>query len=131
MDMMAICAAAVVTAVSAAALKKYSPETAAVIGIAGGILIFLYILMNASPFIAEIKTLTESSGLKEEYGTVLLKTVGICAICRFTADCCRDTGQQAAASRVEFAAKLSILLLSLPLFENILTVALSLLEQRA
>lgn len=128
MDLLAICGVAVTAALAAVALKKYSPETSAVITIAGGAMIFLSVLLQISPFINEIKNLTESAGISTDYTMILIKTIGICALCRFTADCCRDTGQQSLASRVELAAKLTIVLISLPLFEKILSTATALLQ---
>lgn len=128
MDILSICGVAIVASLTAVALKKYSPETSAVIAIAGGAIIFLSVLFQISPFINEINKLTESAGISSDYGMILIKTTGICAICRFTADCCRDTGQQSLASRVELGAKLTIVLISLPLFEKILTTATALLQ---
>lgn len=130
MDIVSICAVAIITTVAASSLKKYSYEISVLVGISGSVIIFIHVLMNIAPFINEIKLLTEISNLPDEYGIILIKTVGICALCRFTADCCRDGGQQAAASKVEFAAKLSIILISLPMFENILSFALSLLGHK-
>ncbi len=128
MDILSVCGVAIVASLTAVALKKYSPETSAVIAIAGGAMIFLSVLFRISPFINEINKLTESAGISSDYGSILIKTTGICALCRFTADCCRDTGQQSLASRVELGAKLTIVLISLPLFEKILATATSLLQ---
>ena len=42
---------------------------------------------------------------------------------QFTAELCRDAGEQVLASRVEFFCKVEIILLSLPLVRQILTLA--------
>lgn len=125
--MTALCGIALTAALAAAALRKYSPETSAVIAIAGGAMIFLSVLLQAVPVFSEITALSGKSGLDGNYAVILIKTAGICALCSFTADCCRDNGQQSLASRVELGARITIILTALPLFENILETASSLL----
>ena len=125
--MLALCAAALTAALTAAALRKYSPETSAIIAIAGGAMIFLTVLFQCMPLFAEMTALSEKSGLDGNYAVILVKTAGICALCSFTADCCRDNGQQALASRVELGGRIAVIVTALPLFENILQTASSLL----
>ena len=55
--------------------------------------------------------------------TPLLKALGIAVICQFTSELCRDAGETVLACRVEFFAKVEIILLSLPLLQNILLLA--------
>ena len=112
----------------AVALKRYSPEISAVLSVSAGAVILVGILLRAVPVVREISQLSERAGLGTVYGTVLLKTIGICFICRFTAETCRDSGQGALASKVERAGKIAVLLIALPLFEDILGIASGLLS---
>lgn len=120
MDILTICAVALTAAFAALAIRKYAPETSAVMGLAGGTAIFLIVLSKVSPLINEIRALLPETNMDVSYGVILLKTVGICALCQFTSDVCRDNGQAAIASRVELAAKLTIVLIALPMFRKIL-----------
>lgn len=129
MELPVICGIALTAVFAALALKKNSPETSALIAISAGVMIFLSILSEITPFINEIYRLVSSSGVEPSYAVILIKAVGICALCQFTSDCCRDNGQSSLASRVEFAAKLSILLISLPLFRTILSAASGLISR--
>lgn len=128
MEILSLCGVAVTAAISAAALKKYSPETSIVIAIAGGSIIFLAVLSDISPFINQTYSFIDNAGINSDYGEILIKTVGVCAVCQFTSDCCRDSGQSSLASRIEFASKLTIVIMALPLFENILSVVSGLLH---
>ena len=83
--------------------------------------------MNLSPAIKEITTLLSGVGLSEKYGIILFKSLGVCFLAQFAADSCRDAGENALASKVELAGKISILVLSLPLFEEIAQTALGLI----
>ena len=47
---------------------------------------------------------------------------------RFVYDTCKDAGQGAIATKLEIAGKLSILVLSLPLFQSLLTIVAELLS---
>ena len=111
---------ALTAAFCALALKKTAPEVSAVLAVAAGGALLLRALSGISPLIGFLRTLTEASGLNPSYSAILLKTIGICFVCQFTADACRDAGQSSLASKVELASKLSVLLLALPLFESIL-----------
>ncbi len=130
MEILTVCGIAVTGAFAALALKKYSPETSAMIAVAAGVMIFLSVLTQISPFFRELNELINKAGVDSSYGVILIKTIGICAVCQFTSDCCRDNGQNSLASRVELAGRLSILIISLPMFENILSAAAGLLSDR-
>ena len=87
----------------------------------------LSVLSRITPVLGEIRRLMESAGMNSVYGSVLLKTVGICFLCQFTADACRDAGQSSLAAKVELACKTAVLLISLPLFETILGLVTALI----
>ena len=66
-------------------------------------------------------------GISGEYGVILLKTLGVCFLTQLSADSCRDAGEGALAAKVELAGKLFIVILALPLFQQIAGSALSLI----
>lgn len=127
MELTGILALALTAAFCAVALKKYAPETSVVIAVAAGAVILIEVLLRVSPVVQEIGGLLSRAGLDGSYGTVLLKSLGICFVCQFTSEACRDAGQAALASKVELAAKLSLLLIAFPLLEGILGTAAGLL----
>lgn len=127
MELTGILALALTAAFSAVALKKYAPETSAVIAVAAGAVILMELMTRVSPVIQEINTLISGSGLDSYYGPVLLKTLGICFVAQFAGDACRDSGQSSLASKIELAAKLAMIVIALPLFENLLHTAANLL----
>ena len=128
MELFGTLALAMTAAFSAVALKKYAPETSVVIVVAAAAAILLSVLSQITPIIHELNSLLSKAQLNASYGEVLLKTIGICLECQFTSDACRDAGQSAIASKVELAAKTTIVILSLPLLEGLITVVSSLLQ---
>lgn len=127
-DILLTAGLAAAAAFAALALKKYAPEISAVLSVAAGAVILISVLHRMSPIISQITQLSDKAGLSSAYGRVLIKTIGICFLCRFTADTCRDSGQSALASKVELAGKISVLLIALPLFADILSIVSGLLN---
>ncbi len=122
-----MCVLALAAAFCAVALKKYAPETSAVIAVAAAALIALYVLGEFSPLSETIRSLSEGTGIQSA-ASVLIKTVGICALAGFTSDACRDTGNSSLASKVEFAARITIVISALPLINTVLTTVKDLLN---
>lgn len=122
MELLGTAALALAAAFCAVALKKYSPEIAVALVVAAGVVLLLPIVSQTMPIVRTMQQMTDSIGLDPSYGVVLVKTVGVCFLCQFTADSCRDAGQNALAAKVEWAAKVTVLLLALPLMEHILQV---------
>ena len=63
------------------------------------------------------------------YFSVMLKALGVCVLCRVCSDVCRDCGDATASGAVESAAKLTLVLLSLPLVEELIGYAAELVER--
>lgn len=127
MSLAAVIGIAVTAAILASMLRRYHPEYAMVLAIAAGSILMIGILLGFSPAADQIRLLLDSSGLNGEYAEILFKSLGICFLAQFAADACRDAGESALASRVELAGKMAVVLLSLPLFGEITSVALGLL----
>ena len=127
MNVVGIAGIAIVSAIIAVMLKRYHQEYAVIVSIIAGVVILVQIFANILPAISQINTLLSSSGVSNEYALILFKALGICFLAQFAADSCRDAGENALASKVELAGKLSIILLSLPLFEKIASTALALI----
>ncbi len=127
MDIVQIAGIALCAAVVAAALRRYHQEYAVLVGIAAGAVILLGIFSGVAPAVRQIGTLLSAAGLSSEYAAVLLKTLGICFLTQFSADSCRDAGENSLASQVELAGKIGIVILALPLFEKIAQIAVKLI----
>ena len=59
---------------------------------------------------------------------MLINTLWLCVVCEFVSDCCKDAGQGALASKVEFASRVTVIITALPLFRNILNTAMELMK---
>lgn len=128
MDIFTIFGVAVVSAAVCLLLKQYRPEYAMAVSIACGILLFLMILQGLSPVFQTMTDLMDKVAINSVYTKAIIKTLGVCYITQLASDACRDAGQTAIASKVELAGKVFIVLLSLPLFQNLVEIAFSLIN---
>lgn len=126
MEVMAMCGVAVVAAIFAVTLKKHNPEYSMVISLCAGVLMLYLLLTRVTPAVNQIKTLLSATGLSSDYGVILFKALGICFLTQFAADSCRDAGESALASKVELAGRLAIVVLALPLLEEVAKLVTSL-----
>ena len=117
-----------VTALLAVLLRQYRPEAALGISvIAGGTVTALLVTGLAEP----LNTVTEwleRGGVDHTTVALLIKALGICFLTQITADVCRDAGESALATHTEFVGKAALLLLMLPLFVQVLDLAVLFIE---
>ncbi|MBQ9784735.1 MAG: hypothetical protein IJW29_04460 [Clostridia bacterium] len=84
-------------------------------------------LLAAEPLFSFVRRLCAENAVGE-YVEILFKALGIALVSEICASICRESGEGGIASGVELVGKLEILLLCVPMMENILGLAKSLLE---
>ncbi len=119
--------AVIIAAVLSVMLKKYNPEISMLVAVGAGVVVFALILSKISPALNQVNSLLTRAGMPVEYGGILLKSLGICFLCQFSSDACKDAGQSALASKVELAGKLMIVLIALPMIEDITQTAVGII----
>lgn len=101
-------------------IKYLKPEFSPFVRIAGSVVVSTLAISIILPIVTYITSLFEGSSLGE-YGGIVIKALGIALLTQICADICRDSGEGSAASGVELMGRLEILLLCLPMLENILS----------
>jgi len=74
-----------------------------------------------------INRLSDSAGLPSEFLSIVLKIVGIAYITEFGANICKDVGESAIASKVQFAGKCIIITLGITIIGNFVETVLGIL----
>ena len=100
-------------------LKKTNPEFSMLLSIIACVLILVLIFTNFKPILNIINKYTTDFNLNNIYITTILKALGICYITQLASESCNDCGFSSIASKVELAGKISITILSIPMFENL------------
>ncbi len=119
MNIVEICGIAVIGLTAIMVLRTIRPEYAMLAGILTGLILLAAAVLELSSVIGYIQDMTDSTGFSL-YSSVILKSLGIGILAQTTADICRDSGETAIASKVEFAAKIIILLLAIPILKTLL-----------
>lgn len=128
MNLFAIIGLALIATALCILIKQYKPEYAMLVSLACGVVIFSMIIVSLIPAFEAMTRLIEKASLNQEYTKAIMKTLGVCYITQLAGDSCRDAGQTAIASKVELCGKVFIILISLPLFENLVEIALNLMQ---
>lgn len=121
MNIVQICGFSLLGVMTVLILKTVRPEYATVAGIAVGILILVGTLTPLVTVMDRVTALGDDTGFSV-YSSVILKSLGIGILAQTTADVCRDCGVGTIASKVEFAAKIIILTLCLPIIETLISL---------
>jgi stage III sporulation protein AD len=126
MEIMQIVGIGIVTAVLAVTIRQNKPEIAMTVSIAAGIIIFLLVLGKIGSVLDVLKELASRADLNTIYLATILKIIAIAYIAEFGAQICRDAGEGALAVKIEFAAKVLVLILAVPIVVAVLQALLKL-----
>ena len=109
-----------VTAFLAVIIRQTKPELTVPLALAAGALIFLQILGELGTALGFLSQISNRAGLDPIYLGLVLRTTGIAYLGSFGAQTCRDMGEGALAEKIEFATKVLIIVLALPILGGIL-----------
>ena len=112
-----LCAAVLTTV-----LRTQRPELALGLSLAAGALVMGLLLKELMPLLSTLRRMIAVGGLSEGALSVVLRGAGVCFVTQWTAETCRDVGQTALAGKAELTGRILLLLLTVPLFEQVLTL---------
>lgn len=115
------------TVVGVLVLKPTKPDFAMLVGVAGGILIFLCIVDLLEQVFGLFRYVMETTHLNSDLFLLLIKIIGISYITEFSANICQDSGNSALASKLLLAGKLVIFVMSVPIITSLLELIVSIM----
>lgn len=95
--------------------KNGKTEFGLLISIAACLLIFFFGIGKLETILAALDKIQSYVNIHQEYIQILLKIIGITYVCEFSSNLCKDAGYGAIANQIEFAGKLSIMAISMPI----------------
>ena len=128
MDILKIIGVAFITAITSVLLKSSKPELSFAVTVTGVIVILLFIIDALQSTLTIFSTISQMTGINNGLLKILLKIVGVGYITEFGAGILQDFGSNAVADKVTLAGKITIVVLSLPLLESLLTLIKGFLE---
>lgn len=115
MEILKICIFSIICAIAVVALKEYNKNVATLITIAGGILIVALVFDEYSGILSRLINFVKNSGFSVEHVSVIFKIVTIGYIAQITVDILEELEIKSLSSKVAFSAKITMLLLCLPI----------------
>ena len=115
-------AGAMLTVVLSIALGKQSKDISLILTIVVCVMVLLAAAAYLQPVMEFVKRLQTLGQLDDQYGQILLKSVGIGLVTEFAVLICNDSGNTALGKSLQIAATVVILWISLPLMESLLAL---------
>ncbi|MBR1390011.1 MAG: stage III sporulation protein AD [Lachnospiraceae bacterium] len=103
-------------------IRSVKPEFGILIGITACTCIFILLIHKVEMILDYIDTIWQLIPVDSRYIGLILKMIGISYIAEFSTDICKDAGYQTIAGQIEIFAKLSIVLVSMPVMMSFLEV---------
>ncbi len=127
MDILQIAAIGIAGMILTLTVKQHKPEMAVPVALAAGMLILFPAFSLLAGIIERVTDIAAGYNINTSYITTVLKIIAIAYVCQFSADMCRDAGQSAIASKIEFCARVLILFYALPIAVALLELIVSIL----
>lgn len=127
MNIMQIVALGIVAAILAIVLKEYRPELAMQVSIAAGLIIFISMLSKFTQVLEVLKSYAVKAEVDILYFSITLKVIGIAYITEFGAQVCRDSGEGSIASKIEFAGKVLIMAIAVPIYAALFDIIIKIM----
>lgn len=108
-------------------IKSQRPEFAVQLSITLAVIIFLVILTKINVIISLFRELAEKANISQIYLNTILKIIGIAYITEFGSQVCRDAGEGAVAGKIEFAGKIFVMVLAIPIIALVLDTIVKLI----
>ena len=103
-------------------IKKYRHELSSLLSITAGIIIFFYSLACISSVLSFVRSLIELLPIDDFYIYELIKMLGVTYAAEFAENICKDAGCQAVACQIEIFAKLTIVIMSIPIINSLIEI---------
>lgn len=127
MEIAQIIGMALIITVFLLVLRQEKPVMAVLLSLVFAIIIFASMMGKLASIIDVMGELTRRAGINNFFMSTILKIMGVAYLSEFAAVICQDAGEQAVAKKIEFAAKIIIAVMALPILVAILESLLELM----
>lgn len=101
-------------------IKQQRPEIAVQLSLALATIIFLMVLTKINVVLDLFRDMAAKANISPMYLNTILKIIGIAYITEFGAQVCRDAGEGAVAGKIEFAGKVLVMVMAIPIIALVL-----------
>jgi len=101
-------------------IKQQRPEIAVQLSLALATIIFLMVLSKISIVLDLFRDMAAKANISSMYLNTILRIIGIAYVTEFGAQVCRDAGEGAVAGKIEFAGKVLVMVMAIPIIALVL-----------
>jgi len=101
-------------------IKQQRPEIAVQLSLALATIIFLMVLSKINVVLNLFRDMAAKANISSMYLNTILKIIGIAYVTEFGAQVCRDAGEGAVAGKIEFAGKVLVMVMAIPIIALVL-----------
>ena len=103
-------------------IRQWKSDFLPFVRLAAALIFSALIITAASPIVTYLRELMQNTAAAS-YASVMLKALGIAVLSQCCSEICKECGENGISNGVELIGKVEILLLCLPLINDILTLA--------
>lgn len=108
-------------------LKDQKPEIALQLSLAAGIVIFLFMITRLTVVIEALQEIALKINIDITYLNIVLKIIGVAYLASFGVEICKDAGQSSIAGKIEFAGKIIIISLAIPILMAVMDLVMKIM----
>lgn len=127
MEVMQLIGISMISTVICLIIKKDRPEIAMFISILTGVVIMMAVVFKLNFIIDAIENLATRANIPTMYITLIIKLIGIAYLLEFAIQLCKDCGEGAIASKLEFGGKIIVMTMSFPILLSIIEMVLDII----
>lgn len=120
MEILQIVGLGLITTIFYIILKEQKGAFALLLTIVFAIIVFVLMIGKIQAILQVFEDLALKANINMFYLTTIFKIIGIAYIAEFGSQICRDAGTESIAGKIEFAAKIIIIVLAIPIIVAIL-----------
>ena len=98
-----------------------------IIGLLVIAIIIFFSMDKITGIINLLTNLSKKTGINAEYLNILLKITGIAILTEFAVSICKDSGESAIASKIDFGGKIIVISMSIPIISALLELILKIM----
>ena len=127
MDIISVCGFCIVSVIACKVLENDNKQVKIIIALIASAVLLLASSGYIKQIFSAVNSLFDSAKIDDMYIKIIFKSLGVVYLSQFASDYCKDCGENAIASQVVLAGKISVLVISLPLFKAFAEIVKSLI----
>ncbi len=115
MEIIKVVTFALVALIIVMVVKNERNDIAVFLSLVAGVMIFIFMISKLTIVVNFLQSLSNKANIDVVYLDTVFKVLGIAYLSSFCSEVCKDAGEGSIAAKVEFAGKILILTLAIPI----------------